>query len=60
MNPSADFGSVSCGTRLILRWHRTTSLSSAKRINELGLSEDAERFAEKEIDVAALPLLIVP
>jgi hypothetical protein len=29
-----------------------------KRINELGLSEYAERFAENEIDVAVLPLLI--
>jgi hypothetical protein len=29
-----------------------------KRINELGPSEYAERFAENEIDVAVLPLLI--
>jgi len=29
-----------------------------KRIKELGLSEYPERFAENEIDVAVLPLLV--
>jgi hypothetical protein len=32
---SADFGSVSCGTRLILRWHGATSAFVSERIDEL-------------------------
>ena len=55
-NSSADFGSVSYG--ISLRWHRAVSAFVRKRINELGLSEYAERFAENEIDVTVLPLLI--